>query len=300
MLYGARTMQCLACGGGLEFAGGGAHARCQRCCRLFSVQGGGLTPLQVQAPGGGDDPQFNAMYAQQLGFAPRQPEMPQQQQQYPQQQYPKQQKQYPQPPPQQQQGYDMPNIVVKMKYDGMPIEFSSQGGLNTDKLEKHFTKKVDQKISGCIWGLVIGGIILVAFLGFGIWMWLQVKDAMPGGSASTTPARTPSTATAWDGKSTFECGGSDVVKLEGITASLAAGTAIKASVNCQLTLVNMNITAPVAIEAVGNARVTVTGGSLQGSTNSIVAAANAQVTVTGTKVTGKTKSSANGKITGVK
>lgn len=159
MLYGARTMQCLSCGGGLEFAGGGAHARCQRCCRLFSVQGGGLTPLQVQAPGGGDNPQFNAMYAQQLGFAPRQPEIPQQQQQYPQQPYPQQQQQYPQPPPQQQQGYDMPNIGVKMKYDGMPIEFSSQGGLNTDKLEKHFTKKVDQKISGCIWGLVIGGII---------------------------------------------------------------------------------------------------------------------------------------------
>lgn len=283
MLYGTRKMQCLACGGGLEFAGGGAHARCQRCCRLFSVQGGGLTPLQVQAPGGGDNPQFNAMYAQQLGFAPRQPEMPQQQQYQPQQ-------------PQ----YDMPNIGVKMKYDGMPIEFSSQGGLNTDKLEKHFTKKVDQKISGCIWGLVIGGIILVAFLGFGIWMWWTVKEAMPGGSASTAPARTPSAATAWDGKSTFECGGSEVVKLEAITASLPTGTAIKASVNCQLTLVNMNITAPVAIEAVGNAKVTVTGGSLQGSTNSIVAAANAQVTVTGTKVTGKTKSSANGKITGVK
>lgn len=276
MLYGACTMQCLSCGGGLEFAGGGAHARCQRCCRLFSTQGGGLTPLQVQAPGGGDNPQFNAMYAQQLGFAPRQPE----------------------PPP--QQGYDMPNIGVKMRIDGMPLEFSSQGGLNTDKLERHLTKKVDQKISGCIWGLVIGGIILVAFIGVGIFIWWKVSEAMPGGSASTAPARTAGKATAWDGRSTFECAGSDVVKLEGVTANLASGTAIKAGANCQLTLVNMTITAPVVIDAAGNAKVTVTGGSLQGSTNSIVAGANAQVTVTGAKVTGKTKSSANGKITGVK
>jgi LSD1 subclass zinc finger protein len=66
-------MQCLNCRGLLEFAGGGAHARCTQCLALFAVQNGQLTPVIVQAPGGGNNPEFNNIFAQQLGFAPRMP-----------------------------------------------------------------------------------------------------------------------------------------------------------------------------------------------------------------------------------
>ena len=34
-----------------------------RCLALFNNQGGQLTPIQVQAPGGGNNPEFNAMFA---------------------------------------------------------------------------------------------------------------------------------------------------------------------------------------------------------------------------------------------
>jgi hypothetical protein len=66
-------MQCSSCGGAFEWAGNGRYAR---CLALFSNQNGQLTPIQVQAPGGGTPPAFNAMFAQNLGFGPP----PQQQQ----------------------------------------------------------------------------------------------------------------------------------------------------------------------------------------------------------------------------
>ena len=74
---------------------------------------------------------------------------------------------------------------------------------------------------------------------------------------------------------------------------------MSASANCQLTLTGVNITAPVPIEASGNAKVTVTGGSIRGSTNSVVASSNAKVDFVGTKVTGKAKTSGLAKVTGV-
>src|SRR5262245_58494979 len=66
-------MQCLNCGGAFEFAGGGQHARCTRCLALFSNNHGPLTPIRVEAPGGGYNPDFNAMFARNLGFGPPPP-----------------------------------------------------------------------------------------------------------------------------------------------------------------------------------------------------------------------------------
>jgi hypothetical protein len=60
----------------------------------------------------------------------------------------------------------------------------------------------------------------------------------------------------------------------------------------------VTLTAPVPIEASLNAHVTVTGGSVTGSTNCATASGNARVEFVGTKVTGKSKTSANGKVTG--
>jgi hypothetical protein len=104
-------------------------------------------------------------------------------------------------------------------------------------------------------------------------------------------------AAVWDGKSTFECKGNDAVTLNGITATVS-GTAIKASANCQLTLVNVNLTAPIAIDASASAKVTMTGGSITASGNSVVASGAAKVDLVGTKVTGKAKKSGAATVTG--
>ena len=122
-----------------------------------------------------------------------------------------------------------------------------------------------------------------------------MKDAAHGGGAAATA---PAKAQTWDGKAPFICSALDNVKLENVTANLTSGPAITASAGCQLTLVNVNVSAPVAIDASGNAKVTVTGGSIKGTTSSIVASGNAQVIVSGAKVDGKTQASANGKIVG--
>jgi hypothetical protein len=148
------------------------------------------------------------------------------------------------------------------------------------------------RASNMIWGWIIGaailGLIVLVFAGVGIYVYVVAKD---GGSAAVKTA----SAGSWDGKSTFTCGGNDVVTLTGITAS--AG--IKASANCQLTLTGVNITAPVGIEASGNAKVTMTGGSINASGSSVVASAGAKVDLVGTKVSGAKKVSGGAKVSGI-
>jgi hypothetical protein len=148
------------------------------------------------------------------------------------------------------------------------------------------------KASSMIWGWIIGavivGIMVLTAIGFGIYIYVAAKD---GGGANAAKS---AAAGKWDGKSTFECGGNDVVALTGVTAT--AG--VKAGGNCQLTMTGVNITAPVGIDATVNAHVTMTGGSITASTNSVVASLNAKVDLVGTKVSGKSKTSANAKVTG--
>ncbi len=149
------------------------------------------------------------------------------------------------------------------------------------------------KASSMIWGWIIGaviiGIMVITGIGFGIYIYIAAKDtSSPAGAAKAAAAA------KWDGKSTFECGGNDIVALNGVTAT--AG--VKAGGNCQLTLTGVNITAPIGIEAGANAKVTMTGGSITASGNSVVASAGAKVDLVGTKVTGKSKTSAGAKITG--
>lgn len=147
------------------------------------------------------------------------------------------------------------------------------------------------KASSMIWGWIIGAVIIGIFvltaIGVGIWVWMQSRSMASGGSAKAVAAK-------WDGKSTFACGGNDVVALTGIKAT--AG--VKAGGNCQLTLSGVDITAPVAIDASANAVVTMTGGSITASQSSVVASAGAKVNLVGTKVSGKAKTSGAAKVTG--
>ena len=150
-----------------------------------------------------------------------------------------------------------------------------------------------------IWGWIIGavilGIIVLTFAGIGLYAYMQAKDA--GERANGTAPPKAATAGAWDGKSTFECKGNDVITLTGVKVN-GAGTAIRASGNCTLTLSGVDITAPIAIDANNNAKVTMTGGSIKASTNSVVAAGVSKVTLVGTTVSGKSKATAGAKIVG--
>jgi hypothetical protein len=151
------------------------------------------------------------------------------------------------------------------------------------------------KASNMIWGWIIGavivGLLVLGSIGTGIYVYVVAKNSGATGAAGAAKA---AAAAKWDGKSTFECSGNDVVAISGVTAT--AG--VKASANCQLTMTGVNITAPVAIEASANAKVVMTGGSITASTNSVVASAGAKVDLIGTKVSGKAKTSGGAKVTG--
>jgi hypothetical protein len=150
------------------------------------------------------------------------------------------------------------------------------------------------KASQMIWGWIIGAIIvvvmLIVFAGIGGYVWYTAKNS---GASSVNDAK-QAAAGAWDGKSTFECTGNDVVSLTNVKAT--AG--VNAGGNCQLTMTGVSITAPVGIEAGGNAKVKMVGGSVTASTNSVVAGANAHVDFVGTTVSGKSKTSGAAKVTG--
>ncbi len=268
-------MQCMSCGGHLEWAGGGANARCTRCLSLFSQENQRLTPIVVEAPGGGYNPDFNALFAQNLGFGPPPPGAqavppPQQMQQHPGMQ--------PQPSHNVGAGtFDMGGgQQLHVKIDGR----------SPDAFVKH-------KVSGMIWGWIIGAIILAVIvlggIGLGIYIYFQAKD---GGASASDPKTL--TAVAWDGKTPYVCSGNQAVMLSNVNAT--AG--VTASGNCQLTLKAVNITAPVGITASANAKVIVNGGIINGSDATVMASGNAKVDLIGTKVMGRSKATGGAKISG--
>ena len=262
-------MQCLNCGGAFEWAGNGQYARCTRCLALFNNQNGQLTPIHVEAPGGGHNPEFNAMFAQNLGFGP--------------------------PPP----GAGMQQQPQQPQHNMAAGTFDMGGGqqlhvkINGKTPEGYLKDKASSMIWGWIIGAVIIGIMVIGGLGFGAYLYFQVKSESAGGAAAGKAAA----AATWDGKSTFECKGNDVVSLTGVKANVS-GTAIRASANCQLTLVGVDITSATGIEASANAKVTMTGGSIKATANSVVASGGSKVDCVGTTVTGKSKASGAAKITG--
>ncbi len=196
-----------------------------------------------------------------------------------------------QQPPMQQQQAPQQHIDARIHVMGLNINASSDKGIDTAGLQNQLKDKAKSEIMW--WGIGCGVLLVVGLglAGLGFYIWHAATTDTVGSARSAAAAK-------WDGKSPFTCGGSDNVKIEGVTAKLS-DTAVTALGSCQLTLVNVNLDAPNAIEAGGNAVVTVQGGTINGTTLAIHAAANAQVHITGAKVTGKTQAQANGKITGL-
>ena len=183
---------------------------------------------------------------------------------------------------------------------GLKVRIDGQGNVDTAHLSNQLEKKAKDKVSNFIWGLVIGGIILglmlVFFVGIGVYVYFQASSS---GSSATGPSGTP-TAAVWDGKSEYTCMGNENVVLDGVTADLKSGTAITLMGNCHLTLKKCHITAPIAIDAGGNSQVTVEGGDLKGTDAAIKAGGLSKVTVNGAKVTGKVDKSGGATVTGAK
>jgi len=254
-------MHCLQCGGPFEYAGANKeHARCTRCLALHAVvRPGHVQLIDVRTPTGQVDPQFTAIFAQQLGFAPRQAT-------------------------QHVVGVGPVNLVV-----------------NTGRMERD----IKNKISGMIWGWIITGIVLL-FLAIGgivffFWIRHQVTEAAAGGTAPVAAGTGAPEMATWDGKAPYTCMGSQVVVIKNTTATLSSGTAITAMGACQLTLENVNITAPEGISAMSTSKVTIKGGSIKSTGDAISAMGSGQVDVQGTKITGKTSAMGpNAKITGAK
>jgi hypothetical protein len=262
-------MQCLYCGGPFEWAGGGQHARCTRCLNIFTrEQSGQLTPVVVDAPGGGFNPEFNAVFAQNLGFGPPPPGA------------------VPRPPPSQQPQHHLGKGEFDMG-GGMQLKLKVDG-----KTPENFLK---DKASGMIWGWIIGaviiGLVVLVFLGVGGYVFYAAKHTGDAPSAGSVGGGVG----GWDGKSTFVCKGNDDVSLSGVTAK-TSGTAIQASANCHLHLTGVNITAPVGIEASGSAKIDLVGGSINATTNAVVASNGASVDCVGTKITGKVNKSGGAKV----
>ena len=251
-------MQCPKCGGGFEVAG--ENARCTRCLSIFRMTPQGPTPIQIEAPGGGHNQDFENMMAQNLGFGP---------------------------PPQGAGRHNIPDVRVgdmnvRVKINGMSPE-----------------RYAKDRASSMVWGWVIGGIIIgIMVIGgvlFGLYLFFSVRSS--AANTSTPTARVAADA-SWDGKSTFTCDANDVVKLKGITATVS-DVGVKAGGNCQLTLENVSITAPTGISGSGNAKITLTGGSITSTGNAVEVDNLSQVNATGTKVKGKVKKQALGKVTGI-
>ena len=190
-----------------------------------------------------------------------------------------------------QQADPSPQHVVhaEIRVGGFNINASTEKGLDTKGLTNQLKDKVKSNLiwygAGCAILLIVG----VGIAGLALYVWKTSSGGSSPGSA---------TVSKWDGKTPFACGGNDVVKIEGVTAKLAA-TAVTAAGNCHLTLVNVSLTAPTGIEAMGTAVVTMQGGSITATTLSVHAGAAAQVHVTGTTVSGKTTAEGAAKITGI-
>lgn len=135
---------------------------------------------------------------------------------------------------------------------------------------------------------IIGTVVAIALIGV---LLVVIRNVVAKNAAG--PAAPAMRTATWDGATPFTCAGNEAVLLTGVTAR--AG--VKAQGTCTLHLVDVDITAAVPLEAVAGAKVNVTGGSLSGTPEAVVASGAAQVTLSGTRLTGKIKKSGSAVVT---
>lgn len=132
-------------------------------------------------------------------------------------------------------------------------------------------------------------------------VWLVVVLGVTGGAGvgitRCTKGSSLLSSLVWDGKEPLQCGGNDRISVTGVTANFNAGAAIIASGNCQVRCEGCTITAATAVEAGGNAQVTIANGAVTGTALLADASGNARVTFMGdVKVSGTVKESRKGQV----
>jgi hypothetical protein len=92
----------------------------------------------------------------------------------------------------------------------------------------------------------------------------------------------------WDDETTWTCSGSDERTIEGVTKAFTTPDliAVEAGGDCQLHLVNCDISADFPVKAYGNAVVTITGGHIRGGKQSLQAMGGSKIVVDGATIEG--------------
>ena len=101
----------------------------------------------------------------------------------------------------------------------------------------------------------------------------------------TRPAGSPSPL--WDGTTTLTCNANGKVNIEGITANVTQGPIVKAADNCEIRIVDSNLTGTSGIVAGNNARITIEGSTIVAKKTGLEAGINTHLTMVRSKVTGK-------------
>ncbi len=184
-------------------------------------------------------------------------------------------------------------VEARINIGGFRVKASTDEGLDTQGLADQVTNKVRSEVVWWGIGCVIIGLVVVGLGGLGFYIYRATKTSMGPNTASADDA----TDKKWDGKSELTCGGSDNLRIEGVTAKVD-DTAVTAMGNCRIELVDCDITAKTGISASANAIVVVKGGKVTGKSEAASALGNAKITFEGTKVTGKKSALGGAKISG--
>ncbi len=81
----------------------------------------------------------------------------------------------------------------------------------------------------------------------------------------------------WDGSQPFRCGGNDSVRISGVHANLPRATAITIEANCEVEIIDSEITAWEGIRADGNRRVLIRNSTIRASGVGIRAGGNKEI-----------------------
>jgi hypothetical protein len=144
------------------------------------------------------------------------------------------------------------------------------------------------------WTIRLAAIALVALVSAGGWIYHRMTGKQIAGVTDLDDDND-----VWTGAKPLSCDGNDQLTFTGVTATFAAGPALSAGGNCQVTCTGCTLRAPFAVQANGNAKVVIVGGTLDGQV-AVAATANATVEVRGdTKVSGTVSKSGNATVTGI-
>jgi hypothetical protein len=156
-----------------------------------------------------------------------------------------------------------------------------------------------KKPSGC--STVLLALVLLGVVGGGgVLAWQMHAQHFSVAGTDGEGGSGVASADDWDGTTTYECTGADQVTIQGRTVAATASPAIRATGACQLTLVGVTLSAPVAVEATGGSHVTMTGGALTGAVAALDASGGAHVDVVGTTITGPVRKSGGAVVTGIR